>query len=150
MELAQEIQNIPDSEKLLLRVINYVRGITKKNSVATALTGDALRLWNRTKELAALPQGWDGDNALPMQKKTVQNMQRLLKSGISADFRDWALFPDDNGTLLLQSKDGKASISIGNASYSFVFAKGDKMNVGEAVRFSPLAVLNTMRTFVGA
>jgi hypothetical protein len=72
LELAQEIQNIPDSEQLLLRVINYVRGVTKKENAVQALSGDALRLWNRTDELSFLQEGWDGADAMPMEKKTLQ------------------------------------------------------------------------------
>ena len=150
MELAQEIQNIPDSEQLLLRVINYVRGITKKENVALALNGDALRLWKRTEELATLPAGWDGAEAMPMQKKAVQNVQRLIKAGFSSDFKDWVLFPDDNGTLLMQSKDGNASISIGNTSYSFVCMKEGTVKAGEALKFTPASVLKTIRTVTSA
>ena len=78
--LAQEIQNIPDSEQMLMKAINYIRSLTKHKDVA--LTGDALRLWNRTVELAALTAGWDGAQALPMEKKALQNMQRLIKAEI--------------------------------------------------------------------
>ncbi len=146
MQLAQEIQNIPDSEQVLLRVINYVRGITKKESKELTLSGDALRLWNRTIELSNLQTGWDGADAQPMQEKALQNMQRVIKAGISPDFKDWVLFPDDNGTLLLQSKDGTASISIGNSTYSFVCVKDGNVQSGEALRFTPMAVLRTIRT----
>ena len=150
MELAQEIQNIPDSEQLLLRVINYVRGITKKENLALTLSGDALRLWKRTEELATLPAGWDGAEAMPMQKKAVQNVQRLIKAGLSSDFRDWVLFPDDNGTLLMQSKDGTARISIGNNSYSFVGIKEGNIKTGESMKFTPASVLKTLRTITSA
>ena len=145
-ELVQEIQNIPDSEQLLLRVMNYVRNLMRKEDVELAFTGDALRLWDRTVELSSLKPGWDGADAMPMQKRTVQNVQRLIKAGVSSDFKEWVLFPDDNGTMLLQSKDGTASISIGNSSYSFVSTKGGQIKAEERVRFSPMAVLNTMRT----
>lgn len=145
-ELVQEIQNIPDSEQLLLRVMNYVRNLMKKEEAVLMLTGDALRLWNRTAELSSLKPGWDGADAMPMQKRTVQNVQRLIKAGISSDFREWVLFPDDNGTMLLQSRDGATSISIGNNSYSFVSTKGGQIKSEEGVRFSPTAVLNTMRS----
>lgn len=144
-ELVQEIQNIPDSEQLLLRVMNYVRNLMKKEDVELTLTGDKLRLWNRTTDLSSLKQGWDGADAVPMQKRTVQNVQRLIKAGISSDFKEWVLFPDDNGTMLLQSKDGAASISIGNSSYSFVSTKGGQIKAEEGLRFSPMAVLNKMR-----
>ena len=145
MELAQEIQNIPDSEQLLTRAINFVRNLTKHEDVTIVLTGDALRLWNRTAELAALAKGWDGASAMPIEKKAVQNMQRLIKAGASEDFNGWVLFPDDNGTLLMQSKDGMASISIGNSSYSFVYTKDGKVNAGENIRFSAIKVLKTLR-----
>jgi hypothetical protein len=145
MELAQEIQNIPDSEQLLTRAIDFVRNLTKHEDFSIVLTGDALRLWNRTAELAVLTKGWDGAYAMPIEKKAVQNMQRLIKAGTSEDFKDWVLFPDDNGTLLMQSKDGMASISIGNSSFSFVYTKGGKVNAGENIRFSALKVLKTLR-----
>ena len=108
-------------------------------------TGDALRLWKRTLELAELTAGWDGAQALPMEKKALQNMQRLIKAGESTDFRQWVLFPDDNGTILMQSKDGKASISIGNNSYSFVCTKEGKFNAGQDVKFSTASALKTLR-----
>ena len=117
LQLAQEIENIPDSEQLLLRVINYVRGITKKGKAELALSGDALRLWNRTEELSALQHGWDGAVALPMKKKSLRNMQRLLKAGVGSDFK----------------------------KYSYVFVKDGKVTASESVRFSPTSVLNTLR-----
>ena len=146
MMLAQEIQNIPDSEQMLMKAINYVRSLSRRKDVAFVLTGDALRLWNRTLELAELTVGWDGAQALPMEKKALQNMQRLIKAGESTDFRQWVLFPDDNGTILMQSKDGKASISIGNNSYSFVCTKEGKFNAGQNVKFSTASALKTLRS----
>lgn len=150
MELAQEIKNIQDSEQLLIRVINYVRNLTKHEDVALVLTGDSLRLWNRTAELAALTKGWDGASAMPVEKKVVQNMQRLIRTGESSDFSGWVLFPDDNGTLLMQSKDGMASISIGKSSFSFVYTKNGKVNAGENIRFSAIKALKTLRDIAQA
>ena len=109
------------------------------------LTSDALRLWNRTIELAALTAGWDGAQALPMEKKALLNMQRLIKAGKSTDFKQWVLFPDDNGTILMQKKDGKASISIGNNSYSFVSTKDGKVDAGQNIKFSAASALKTLR-----
>lgn len=145
MEIAQQIEGMPDSEQLLLRVLNYVKGLTKKENHDVVLVGDALRLWDRSLELAALPKGWDGADALPMNKKVVMNVQKLIKAGVSSDFKDWVLFPDDNGTMLLQSRNGDASISIGSNSYSFVCRKDGQLRTGEMVRFSPSSILKTIR-----
>ena len=118
--------------------------------MALTFNGDALRLWKRTEELATLPAGWDGAKAMPMQKKAVQNVKRLIKAGFSSDFKDWVLFPDDNGTLLMQSKDGNACISIGNNSYSFVCMKEGTVKAGESMKFTPTSVLKTIRTITSA
>ena len=122
-----------------------MRKITGIGNETAPLTGDALRLWNRTEELKALPSGWDGASAMPLEKKAVTNVQKVLTKGLSADFRDWLLFPDDAGTLLLQSRDGFASISIGNNSFSYVYEKDGKIYSGDKVRFSPSSVLDVLR-----
>jgi len=145
LEIAQQIENIPDSEQTLLRVLNYLRRLTKNDEGTITLTGDVLRLWNRTEELKNLPQSWDGQGAVPIEKKVVANMQSLLKQGLSTDFHNWVLFPDEAGTLLLQSREGNASISIGSNCYSYVFEKDGKIVFGDKVRFSLSSVLNVIR-----
>lgn len=143
LEIAQQIESIPDSEQTLLKLLQYVRRLTGNDAVP--LVGDALRLWNRTEELKSLPNAWDGADGIPMEKKAVKNMQDLLKKGMSVDFKDWVLFPDEAGTLLLQSRDGRASISIGNSSYSYVYEKDGRIEKGDRVRFSPSSVLGVIR-----
>ena len=145
MEIAQQIESIPDSEQTLLKVLQYVRRLAGKDDVSVALTGDALRLWNRVEELKTLKKSWDGAGALPMEKKAVSNLQKVLKQGVSADFRNWVLFPDEAGTLLLQSRDGKASISVGNNSYSYVYEKDGKIQSGDKIRFATASMLDVIR-----
>ncbi len=144
MEIAQQIENISDSEQTLLKVLQYVRKLASKDTSIT-LIGDALRLWNRLEELKLLKESWDGAGALPIEKKSILNLQKVLKQGVSADFRNWVLFPDEAGTLLLQSRDGKASISIGNNSYSYVYEKDNKIESGDKVRFSTSSLLDVIR-----
>ena len=54
IEIAQQIESISDSEQTLLKVLHYVRKLAGKGDVSVALTGDALRLWNRVEELKLL------------------------------------------------------------------------------------------------
>lgn len=145
MEITQQIQGMPDSEQMLLRLLNYVKGLTRKHDVDTVLTGDALRMWNRIVELESLKPSWDGAGAAPMEKKVVENMKQLIKAGISSDFKNWVLFPDDNGTMLLQTREGNASISVGSNTYSFVQIDGNDIRTGEKLRFSTSSLLKTIR-----
>jgi hypothetical protein len=148
MEIAQQIESIPDSEQTLLKVLQYVRKLAGKGDVSLNLTGDALRLWNRVEELKLLKKSWDGADAMPIEKKAIANLQKVLKQGVSADFRDWVLFPDEAGTLLLQSRDGKASISVGNNSFSYVYEKDGKILSGDKVRFATSSLLSVIRKIV--
>lgn len=145
LEIAQQIDSISDSEQTLLKVLHYVRKLAGKGGETVALNGDALRLWERLEELRMLNKSWDGADAMPMEKKAVVNLQKVLKQGVSADFRDWVLFPDEAGTLLLQSRDGKASISVGNNSYSYVYEKDGKILTGDKVRFTASSLLDVIR-----
>lgn len=144
LEIAHQIESIPDSEQTLLKVLNYLRRITLTDK-SVVLTGDCLRIWQRLEELKVLPQGWDGADAMPIEKKVIGNLQKVITSGVSADFRDWVLFPDEAGTLLLQHRHGNASISIGNHSFSYLYEKDGLFCSGDKVRFSPSSLLTVLR-----
>lgn len=146
-EIANQIKQIPDSEQTLLRILKYVRNLAKKTHPVQSshLAGEAQRLWVRLQELSSLPAFWDGEKAIPIENSTIKNMQKVLCAGKSDDFHGWILFPDDNGTLLLQSSDGHSSISIGNNTFSFVYEKGGKVTAGEDLRFSSKSILKVLR-----
>lgn len=77
----------------------------------------------RLKELADLQSGWDGEDAQPVLPEIAAFVGELLRSCSSLELSEWSLFPNVNGTLLLQRRD--AAISIGKEEYSyFAEAKG--------------------------
>ena len=125
-------------------MLQYVRKFADKNGTSV-LVDDALRLWQRLDELKTLKNSWDGAGALPLEKKAVVNLQKVLIKGVSADFTNWVLFPDEAGTLLLQSRDGKASISVGNNFYSYVYEKDNRIYTGDKIRFSVASLLDVIR-----
>ena len=145
-EIKTQVRRINDDSFSLLLLLNYAKQLSNNVTADNTLTGNALRLWNRTKILSRLYKGWDGAEALPIESKTIANMQKVLKKCSETDFSDWVLFPDDNGTLLLQSQNKNASISLGNNLFSYVYQKGSGIISGENIKFSVSSFLNALKS----
>lgn len=98
----------------------------------------------RLKEFARLQHGWDGEEAQPVLPEVVSFMDMLLHSVNSLEVSDWSLFPNINGTLLLQRNN--AAISIGQNEYSY-FAEGkDKVMGHDHQSLSIESVIKTIET----
>lgn len=82
----------------------------------------------RLKEFTDLQPGWDGEDAQPVLQEVAAFVGQLLRSCDSQELSDWALFPNVNGTFLLQCKD--AAISIGKEEYSY-FAEAKGKAIGQ-------------------
>ena len=145
-EIKTQVRRIHGDSFSMLLLLNYAKQLSNNEVTDKMLSGDALRLWKRTNVLSKLYKGWDGADASPIENKTIANMQNVLKKCSETDFSGWVLFPDDNGTLLLQSQDKNASISLGNNLFSFVCQKGNDIISGENVRFSVTSFLNVIKS----
>ena len=95
----------------------------------------------RLKEFASLQLGWDGEEAQPVMVEVVDFMNQLLRSCRSMELAEWSLFPNVNGTLLLQRND--AAISIGKEEYSY-FAEAKGKAIGHD--HQPLSIESVMST----
>ena len=81
-------------------------------------------LKRRLKEFANLQSDWDGEGAQPVLPEVAAFTGELLRSCNSLELADWSLFPNVNGTFLLQRKN--AAISIGQKEYSYFAEAKDK------------------------
>jgi hypothetical protein len=147
LELARQVLDIPDNEDVITKAIAYIKKLTQSHAKANTLTGEALRMWNRTMEFEGLVFGWDGEGGLPIEKKAIGNVRKMLKACDGNVLDHWLLFPDTNGTLLLQynGTDKDASISIGNTAYSYFVDKNDQpVDSAENVKFSVASLIQTI------
>ena len=78
----------------------------------------------RLKEFSSLQPGWDGEDALPVLPEVSAFIGKLLHSCSSHELSEWSLFPNVNGTFLLQRNN--AAISIGKEEYSYFVESKDK------------------------
>lgn len=96
------------------------------------------RLIEKLSQIALLKDGWGGENSYAIEKLSIKNTRKLIKSRMDEELKGWKLFPDTNGTLYLQHRTPSCSIgiSIGNEEFSyFIDADGCEM-IGEKMPFN--------------
>ena len=98
----------------------------------------------RLKEFADLQPGWDGEDALPVLPEIAKFMGQLLRSCNSLELADWSLFPNVNGTFLLQRKN--AAIRIGQNEYSYFAEAKDTVMGQDHQSLSIESVIKTIET----
>lgn len=75
-------------------------------------------LKNRLEEMNALKKGWDGYDALPINKEIIKLIRELLELSPASYLSDWTLSPNLNATVLLETDIAVISIGKENMSYA--------------------------------
>ncbi len=110
------------------------------------VTGKHLsKAFARLDDLAGLQKNWDGEGALPISRRVLNNVKSVLAISEDEDWEGWMIGPDTNATLGLQSKNTDACISIGNEEYSYYADIDGKEYHSNHVKFTPSSLLSLMR-----
>lgn len=103
----------------------------------------------RVNHLAKLKNDWDGCGASRILPKVISNIREVILLSEDADWHDWTISPNVNGTLFLQSTKYMCSLSLGTDEYSY-FSKKDGQREGKShLPFSVKGFLSDMRTMNG-
>ena len=97
------------------------------------------------EHLSTLQYGWDGEGALPISKKVLNNLRSVLLISDDADWAEWMISPDGNATIMLQSSKRRASISVGADEFSYYLKVDGKREGENHVDFSAPKFLSIMR-----
>ena len=121
-----------------------------KQKVARRLTEEISgknlsRIYSRLDYLSTLQEDWDGEGALPISIKVMDNLKSVLLISFDNDWQNWLVGADSNATLGLQSKKTKACISLGAKEYSYYAIINGKEIHGNHVEFSTDSFLDIMR-----
>ena len=74
---------------------------------------------DKLKTYQAYPVGWDGEDAVPLTPQVVMNFNHLLEVIDKQLLVGLTIFPETNGTLLIDCTDKEAGISLGNDKFSY-------------------------------
>jgi hypothetical protein len=126
----------------LVRKLNQSLTTTPDNSVVydkaeqTAYY-ELLRKFDTYKKYT---KGWDGDDAVPLTQKVIDNFSLILERVDAHLLCNLTIYPETNGTLLIDSTKREAGISLGDNNFSYYEIDGDKVIGKNAIPFSVSAV----------
>lgn len=103
------------------------------------------RIYSRLDYLSTLKEDWDGEGAMPVSKKVIDNLKSVLLISYDDDWKNWLLGADSNATLGLQSDKTDACVSLGAKEFSY-YARINGERLGDShIDFNPETFLNIMR-----
>ena len=106
--------------------------------------GNVDRLYQKLLQVSKLQQGWDGYNALPVNSQVIDNMHVVLDNCDSTQLQGWQIFPEINGTILLQNSVRRAGINLGDKTFSYFIIKGNNVDGDDSKSFSVSLFLNVL------
>lgn len=134
-------------------VMNYLHSLplsfTTKRSVCRQLQSEVVvenlhYMRQRLKDFANLEKGWDGSGiGIPLAPAVIKLVEKLLDACKPEDLMEWRLFPNVNGTILLEQDE--AAISIASKQFSYYAERGETYIDGDALRTTVSALVATIR-----
>lgn len=144
-EIYRQIGYLSDDRDYLEKALEMLRGLTQVKSTAQARSGDYTQLLESLSDFQDYEQGWDGEDAQPLDKTVVRNFKNVLRKSDDRYLRGWLLFPERNGTLFMQNDIYDAGINIGVKDFSYYINKDGKVTGENARKFTPKAVVDTIK-----
>lgn len=144
-EIYRQLGYLADDRSYLEKALEMLRGLTRIKSAAMARGREYTELLESLSDFQDYEQGWDGEDAAPLDKVVVRNFKDVLQKSEDRDLRGWVLFPERNGTLFLQNEQYNAGINIGNKDFSYYVNKDGKVIGENAKKFTTKSVLETIR-----
>lgn len=102
-------------------------------------------LYRKLRDISSLKQGWDGYNAAPVNKQVIDNMLVVLANCDGSQLNGWNIFPEVNGTILLQNYPRRAGINLGDNSFSYFWMNGNQVNGDDNHPFSASIFINVLK-----
>lgn len=101
-------------------------------------------LMSRLSDFQEYEQGWDGDDARPLNLQAIRNFKTVLRNANDGVLQGWTIFPAANGSLLMEYKPCEAGINIGKNDFSYYFINNGTLEGKNQMRFSAEDVIAIM------
>lgn len=131
-----------------IRITPEVKESVGRRLVLEATEPCLAKAFARLDHLSQLKEDWDGYGAQKISYYVLENLRSVLLISDNDDWKFWMISPAPNGTLSLQSKQHKASISVGDKEFSYYSMSNGDEDWGDCVKFNPSSFLNVMRRIV--
>ena len=139
-----EDTSILPSIKRVMKSIRGVKGIAMKTTTP-AISPTAQRLLQDLDTFLAYDKGWDGEAAEPLALQAVKSFRNLLKKSSEEDLKDWTIYPEKNGTLILENMKRQAQINIAEKEFSYFVMNGTMVKGEDHIKLTTRRLLQTIK-----
>ena len=137
------LKDLDENLKVQL-VLRLKKSLSVQKDAETVVTDEAQKAYvvmlDKLKTYRAYPAGWDGENAAPLNSQVVTNFIHLLEVIDKRLLIGLTIFPETNGSLLIDCTDKEAGISLGNDKFSYYEIKDGKITGEDGIDFSVQAI----------
>lgn len=98
----------------------------------------------KLKVYQSYTKGWDGAEASPLTEKVVANFSHLLEVVDKELLKDLTIYPETNGTLLIDSTKREAGINLGDDNFSYYMIDEDQVSGQNSIPFSVAAITKVL------
>ena len=142
------LKDLDENLKVQL-VARLKKSLAVKKETEVAVTDEAQKAYvvmlDKLKTYRAYPAGWDGEDAVPLTSQVVTNFSRLLEVIDKQLLIGLTIFPETNGTLLIDCTEKEAGISLGNDKFSYYVIKDGQVTGENGIDFSVQAITNVIK-----
>ena len=130
-------------------VTRLKKSLSAKNVTVSAVTDEAQKAYvvmlDKLKTYKAYPAGWDGEDAAPLTSQVINNFSQVLEAIDKQLLVGLTIFPETNGTLLIDCTDKEAGISLGNDKFSYYEIKDGQVMGENGIDFSVQAITQVIK-----
>lgn len=142
------LKDLDESLKVQL-VTRLKKSLATKSETESAVTDEAQRAYvgmlDKLKAYKAYPAGWDGEDAVPLTPQVIANFSQLLEVIDKQLLIGLTIFPETNGTLLIDCADKEAGINLGNDKFSYYEVKDGHITGENDIHFSVQAMAQVIK-----
>lgn len=104
---------------------------------------------DKLKTYQGYGKGWDGENASPLTEKVISNFSYVLENIDKKLLEGITIYPEVNGTLLIDSTRREAGISLGDDKFSYYEIDGDTVKGENGIPFTVSALTDVIKRING-
>lgn len=141
------LKDLSENVKIQL-FVKLKDSLLAKNDKAVDIDAQAAyyAILNKLKTYQGYAKGWDGEDASPLTEKVIVNFSLVLEVIDKDLLKDITIYPETNGTLLIDSTKREAGISLGEERFSYYEINGDKVTGQNGIPFSVSALTDAIKT----
>ena len=142
------LKDLDENLKIQL-VTRLKKSLSAKNVTEASVTDEAQKAYvvilEKLRSYKTYPAGWDGEDAIPLTNQVITNFSQLLETIDKQLLIGLTIFPETNGTLLIDCIDKEAGISLGNDKFSYYEIKDGQVTGENGIDFSVQAITQVIK-----